>query len=759
VVLGWILLGPATGMAAAPGKPQPPAKQLATRQPATRQPTTKHPATKQPAATAPATADPVRPRIGLVLGGGGARGTAHVGVLEVLEQLRVPVDCVAGTSMGSLIAGAWLSGLGSAQMIDRLGKVDWRDLFNDDPARAETNYRERRLEQSYYPGLEAGPTPDGLRMARGLVGGQKIKLFFNSLVGADRGERDIGKLPLPLSIIATDIGSGERFVFRDGDLATAMRASMSVPAVLAPVAYRGRHLVDGGLVDNLPVAEVRERCGADVVIAVDVGSPLLQPEQVTSLGSVTGQMVNILTEQNAIASRALIRPGDVYIKPDLKGITASDFDRFRDGAARGRAAALAQADALRRYAVPEPLYQAWAARLKGPPEPLPRIDEVQIAGLRHVNPEIVRKHLDFPTGQPLDTDRLESGLARVYGEGDFESVDYALLGTRDRRILQVTPTEKSWGPNYVRFGVALDGSNKENEYAVRAAYHRKWLNPLGGEWLTGGQGGERATVFTQFYQPLDARQRFFVQPTVALSRDNVNVYQDDRRIAQYLQRQRGATLAFGVNAGTVGQLRLERTVRTTEGTVETGSPTLPTGESVLQGWQLVADFDQFDRAFFPSRGWLARATWFREKDAGYDRLAAELRAAYIWNDYVLNARLSYIGSTRGKLPLADAGGLGGFLNLSGYVRNQILADDIRYGSLRAEKIIGRMPLGLQGDLRLGVSLEAGNARNRYTETGRHGWQEAAAVYFGGETPVGPLFFGYGYARGGRSMLYLFIGLP
>jgi NTE family protein len=704
-------------------------------------------------------AEPARPRIALVLGGGGARGTAHVGVLEVLEQLRVPVDCVAGTSMGSLIAGAWLSGLGPVPMIDRLGKVNWRDLFNDDPARAETNYRERRLEQSYYPGLEAGTTPNGVRLARGVVGGQKIKLFFNELVGADRGARTIESLPLPLSIVATDIGTGEKVVFRDGDLATAMRASMSVPAVLAPVAYRGRHLVDGGLVDNLPIAEVRERCHPDVVIAIDVGSPLLPPEDVTSLPSVAGQMVNILTEQNAIASRALIRPGDVYIRPDLQGITASDFDKFLDGAARGRAAAQKQAKELRRLAVPEPQYRAWAAQLKVPPQPIPRIDEVRIAVLPHVNPEIVRKHLDVKLGQPLDIAKLEDGLARVYGEGDFESVDYSLLGTRDRRILEVTPTEKSWGPNYLRFGVNLEATTNENSFAVRAAYHRKWLNRLGAEWLTGVQLGERVTLFTQFYQPFDARQNFFVQPAVGLSRDNLNVYQDNRRIAEYLIRRREASLGLGANVGTFGQLRLERSVRKIDASVETGAATLPTGEALLQGWQLVADFDQFDSPFFPSRGWLARGAWFKEKDAGYGRLAAELRAARIWGDYVLNGRLSYTTSTSGRLPLADAAVLGGFLNLSGYVRNQILADDVRFASLRAEKIIGRMPLGLNGDLRFGVSLEAGSARNRFTETREHGWQQAAAAYFGGETPIGPLFLGYGYARGGRSTFYLLIGLP
>jgi len=698
------------------------------------------------------------PRIGLVLGGGGARGTAHVGVLEVLDALRVPVHCVAGTSMGSLVAGAWLGGLTPPQMLERMGKVDWHDLFDDETARGQTNYRERRLAQSYYPGLEAGVTPDGLRTARGLVGGQKIKLFFNTLVGADRGERTIESLPLPLSIVATDIGTGERVVFRSGELAAAMRASMSVPAVLAPVAYKGRYLVDGGLVDNLPVLEARERCQADVIIAVDVGSPLLQPQQVQSLASVSLQMINILTEQNAQASRARLGPRDIYIQPDLKGITAADFAKFREGAARGKAAAEAVAPQLARLALPAADYAAWTARLRSPP-PAPLIDGVQIAGLRHVNPVLVREHLDIAPGQPLDTLRLENGLARVYGEGDFESVDYALLGTRERRILQVTPTEKSWGPDYLRFGVDLHASNKENDFALRMAYHRKWLNPLGGEWLSGVQVGERATLFTQFYQPLEARQRFFVQPALALVHDRLNVYQDDRRIAEYQLRSRGASLGLGVNAGTVGQLRLERTVRKVDATVETGPATLPTGETTLRGWQVVADLDQLDSAFFPSQGWSARAAWFRHDHGDYSRLASELRAARVWGDYVINGRLHYTASTQGRLPLADTAALGGFLNLSGYVRNQVLADDVRFASLRGEKIIGRMPLGLSGDLRIGLSLEAGSARNRFTETRLDGWQAAGSIYLGGMTPVGPLYFGAGLAQGGRSSLYLFIGLP
>jgi NTE family protein len=534
---------------------------------------------------------------------------------------------------------------------------------------------------------------------------------------------------------------------------------MSVPVLLSPVPYQGRRLVDGGLVDNLPIDEVRARCNADVVIAVDVGSPLSKAEAVSSIGAVTGQMIGILTEQNAIASRATLKPSDVYIKPALTDVSSTDFNKYREGIEWGRRAAQEQAARLRRYSVPEEEYRAWSARLHVPPAPLPRIAEVRIAGLVHVNPETVLKFLHIRPGMTLDTVQLERDIARIYGEGDFQSIDYVISGPPEHTVLQLNIAEKSWGPNYLRFGVELQASSKENEFAIRAAYHRKWLNAYGAEWLTGVQLGERTSIFTDFYQPLEARQWFFAEPIVGYSRNKVNVYQNDQRIAEYRLKTRSAQLNVGANVSVYGQVRLGRQYRHVEASVETGIPLLPSGKTTLQGWQLLADFDQFDRTFFPTRGWAARGIYFKENDLDYSRLSLELRAAHTWNDYVVNGRLYYLSSPEGKVPLADAGGLGGFLNLSGYVRDQILAGDIRFGSIRAEKVIGRMPLGIAGDLRVGLSLEAGRARDRFTETRLSGWQQAAALYFGGETPLGPLYVAYGYGKGGHYTYYLFLGLP
>jgi NTE family protein len=455
----------------------------------------------------------------------------------------------------------------------------------------------------------------------------------------------------------------------------------------------------------------------------------------------------------------MLRPGDIYIKPALAGITAADFNEFRAGAESGRQAAEAQAAALSRYALTPAQYADWAGKRRTDAPERPRVDEVQITGLKRVNPAFVARHIRIRPGDRFDPERLERDLARIYGDGDVENVDYNLVTVDGRTVLRIVVTEKSWGPNYLRSGVFIEATDKETQFALRAAYHRKWVNSLGAEWLTGFQVGERSTLYTEFYQPLDARQTWFVEPAVGISRDRLNVYENDNRVAEYLIRQNRAFFNVGMNVGVLGALRVGYLYRKRDASVETGAPTLPTGETTLKGWQALLEFDQFDQSFFPTRGWYARVAYFDARDRDYTRLSADLRAARSWGPYVINARFGYLSSPSGRVPLGDAGTLGGFLRLSGFTRDQIVAGDLRFASIRGERVIGRMPLGLRGDLRVGVSLEAGKARDRFTETGLSGWQQGAAVYLGGETPLGPLYLGYGYAKGGHSSLYVFLGLP
>ncbi len=700
-----------------------------------------------------------RPKVGLVLGGGGARGFAHIGVLEELERLRIPVDCVAGTSMGALVAGAWAAGLDAAAMRREMDKADWNDLFQDNPGYAEVNYRSKRLSQRYLPGSEFGVTANGMVSPPGVVTGQKIKLFFNQLVHSETGERLIEDLSLPVSIIATDIGNGERVVFRKGSLTQAMRASMSVPGLLAPLEYSGRKLVDGGLVDNLPIKEVRERCGAQVVIAVNVGSPLLKSSEITGVLSVSAQMVFILTEQNVTESLALLQPTDIYIKPDLDGISAVDFERSSDAADRGRRAAMATTQ-LERLSVDGDSYAAWRQQWSPAPQVVPLVNAIEIAGLHTVNPTAVARHIEQPLNQPLDLPTLNRNLLRIYGDGDFERVDYTLTHDGQQDVLRILPVEKTWGPDYLRAGLNLNSTlTGRSSYSVRAAYQKTWLNSLGGELLLSGEIGSNTGISAEFHQPLDAAQRYFVDAAASLRREDFAIFVDDLRISDYRKDIARLDLLAGINFGPAGQARLGWREDRQRSLITTGLPLLPTTPLRVSGALATLELDQKNQLLVATSGWAAKASWFESAKRDYDRITLGVDGALQFKDWVLGLRGSYVGSTHGKLPLQDAARLGGFLNLSGFADGQLSGNRIGYMHVRGERIFGRMPLGLRGDLRLGLALEAGRVGRPLSEPDRTGVLDSALIYFRGETPFGVAYLGLGRSSSGPVNAYFFLGTP
>ena len=335
-------------------------------------------------------------------------------------------------------------------------------------------------------------------------------------------------------MIATDIGNGQRVVYRDGSLTQAMRASMLVPGLMAPLEYRSRKLVDGGLVDNLPVREVRERCGAEVVIAVNVGSPPLRADQVSGLLSATAQMVALLTEQNVAASLVTLTRGDILIKPDLGPITAGDFALNAQAADLGRAAAEAQAQALARLSVDEASYVAWQRRTRWQAPELPIVDEIQVAGLLRVDEALVRRRISQQPGLRLDSAALSRDLARAYGDGHYEGLDYTVRREGNRHLLRILPVEKSWGPDYLRLGLQLETNlSQGSSFLLRAAYQRTWLNRLGGELLIEGELGSSTGGSVEFYQPLSASHLWFVDAKALYRRERTDYFFLEQRLAQY----------------------------------------------------------------------------------------------------------------------------------------------------------------------------------------------------------------------------------
>jgi NTE family protein len=711
--------------------------------------------------SAQAMADAGRPKIGLVLGGGGARGAAHIGVLEVLEELKIPVDCVACTSMGALIAGAFASGLSPAMMRQEMAEANWDTMFSDIPDFSDVDYRYKETLRRFIPGSELGVSSDGVRFPPGVVDGVKIKLFFNQLVGANRSERLIEKLPLPLSLVATDIGTGERVVMREGSLTTAMRASMSVPGLLAPAMRDGRKLVDGGLVDNVPIAEARERCNADIVIAVNVGSPLLPADSVGSLLTISAQMVNILTEQNVTRSLATLKPTDIYIQPDLGTITASNFSRNAEAADRGRAAAEAVRDQLAKLGTSAAQYAHWREPIDRVYKPKPTIDEIEIVGLKRVNPAMVERQLTIKPGEKLATANIDRDVLRMYGDGLYQSVDYELLNLRDRNILRILPVEKSWGPDYLRFALNLDtDTNQGSSFGLRAAYQKTLINDLGAEMLATVGIGSNLGAGLDFYQPLDPAQRYFVEAGVKYDRLQQNVYQDNKRIAQYTNAATVLALSAGINLGTLGQARLAWVEQKRTFDRDIGSPELPNFSTSYSGWNARLSLDQMNRLYFATQGWATKFDYFDSNDAGYSRAEIDVQGAFSLGNTVITGRANYVGSPKGQLPFYNAGRVGGFLNMSAFARGQILGDEITYAGIRAEQIIGTFPIGLRGDMRLGFALEGAHVGTYYTETNLKGTNilNSAAIYLGGETPFGPAYLGYGYSTSGASTLFFNIGI-
>ena len=703
-----------------------------------------------------------RPKVGLVLGGGGARGAAHIGVLEVLEELRVPIDCIAGTSMGALVAGTYAAGLSPATMRAKVAEADWADMFIDYPDYDKVSFRYKEVLRRSIPGSETGVSADGVKYPPSIIGGEKIKLFFNELVGAGRSERVIEKLPLPLSIIATDIGTGERVVLRDGRLTVAMRASMSVPGLLAPVRIGNHHLVDGGLVDNVPIEEVRQRCNPDLVIAVNVGSPLMKADDVNSLLNISAQMVNILTEQNVTRSLATLKPNDIYIKPDLGTIGAGDFGRNAEAADRGRAAAEAVRDKLAHLSTSPARYAEWRAPIDATTHGPARVDEIQISDLGWVNRAVVSKELQFAPGDKVHQNEVTRDALKIFGQGYFESVDYEMLNLHDRNILRLLPLEKGWGPDYLRFALNLETDTAGDPgFGIRVAYQKTWMNELGGELLTSIDIGNTPGAGVNFYQPIDPAQNFFVAAGMDYKRNTWPVYEDGQKLAQYYVGRGTVGAWLGANIGTLGQARLGALEQYVRFDRDIGANYWPEGNTHYFGWGADLVLDQFNRLYFPTKGWRTNLAYFNSPDAEFSRVHfAQSAAASIGNNVGL-ASFRYTGSVSGKLPVYDSAKLGGIDNMAAFAKGQIAGDDIYYLGVSLEHILGKLPLGINSDLRVGLLLEGAHVGEYYTETNLKGtdFLNSTSLYLGGATPIGPLYLGYGYSTNGSSNLYLSLGIP
>jgi len=711
---------------------------------------------------APPVSEPPKPRIGLVLSGGAARGLAHIGVLKALEEQGIKIDAIAGTSMGAVIGGLYASGY----KIDELEKlaldIDWQQALSDAPPRKDVPFRRKQDDRDFLVKQKLSFRDDGsLGLPLGVIQGQNLALLLESLLAHASDIRDFDKLPIPFRAVATDIVSGEKMVFRKGHLPQVIRASMSIPAVFAPVEVNGRLLVDGGMVDNIPL-DVARGMGVDIAIVVDIGTPLRNRKQLATVIDVLNQSITLMTQRNSQEQLATLHPNDILIQPPLAGFGVTDFGRAQemiDAGYRATRILDARLTALRPAEPAAP--QLTAAR--DPSQRTPLISAIKVENDSKVDDSVIRYYIRQPLGEPLDLGRLQTDMGTLYGLDYFEQVHYRVVHKGGDNTLVISARGKRSGTDYLRVGLNLsDDMRGDSAFNLGASYRINGINRLGAEWLTRAQIGDQQELYTEFYQPLDVGSRYFVAPYLRAESTNVESVMDNDPIAEYRLERYGFGLNVGRQIGNNGEIRFGVGEAWGEANVRIGERDLPKVSFTEGFYELKYSFDSLDNVYFPHSGENIGLS-LRQFDQGlgsdqdYRQLEFKLDKALSdgSNTWVFGGRY---GRTLNKAEVVPSSFLlGGARQLSGFRQDAISGQNINLTrAVYYRRLTPRAYLPLDFPLYIGASLERGRAWDNDNDFDS-GYINAASIFLGFDTPLGPLNFSYGFNDDDEKALYLNLG--
>ena len=711
---------------------------------------------------APAARAADRPRIGLVLSGGGARGIAHLGVLKVLEEMRIPVAVITGTSMGAIVGGFYAAGSSPAQIEALVRSLEWNEAFRDKPPLEDLSFRRKEDSANYLIKFDAGIREGRLSLPLGFIQGQNLSFILKSQLIHTAAVGHFDGLKIPFRAVAADIETGEAVIMEKGDLATAIRASMSIPGVFAPVEWNGRLLVDGGIADNLPV-DVARAMGVDVLIAVNVGTLRRPREKLNSAMAITAQVMTIMIQKNTDEQIATLGAKDILITPPLGEIGSSDFDMAPGAIASGETAARAVTGRLAALSLPAADYDRWLARQRFTPSPLPVVASLTVDNRSPIGDEVVRAQVRTPLGEPLNLATLHQDLKRIYSIDTFEKADFHLAEKEGRTDLRIETKEKSWGPHYLRFGMSLSDDLKGGAgYNLSGSLTSTALNRLGAEWVNAFQIGDTPTFASEFYQPLDTSLRYFVAPRIEYKSWNINRYADGARVAQY----RATALEGGFDVGRQfenwGQLRLgiRRGYGDLEVRVGAPEPKRRFNSGLIFSSFIYNRLDNFD---FPHRGTTVDVIFaLPREELGSDfsgkGLLVNWLTAKSFGRHTFLTGLIIQSVLDSDAPLQNSYALGGFLNLSGYADGELSGQHTGLARLVYYYRLGGAGLGnFTTQLYTGFSIEAGKAWANRGEINGHSLLYAGSLLVGAETYLGPLYLAYGQAEGGHHSLYLYLG--
>jgi len=720
-------------------------------------------ATPVSADTAGAADGAARPRIGLVLGGGGARGAAHIGVLRALEQRRIPVDAIIGTSMGAVVGGLYASGMDAAELEALVASIDWSEALSDSPQRADLAFRRKQDDAAYPMRFETGIGNGELLLPGGVIQGQNLDLLLRRLTIDASVVNDFDELPIPFRAVASDLVTGEAHVIGEGDLAVAIRASMSVPGAISPVRIDGRLLADGGLVGNLPV-EIMQAMDVDVIIAVDVEFPLYDVDDLGTAVTVSEQMLTILIRRETRRQIERLGDDDVLIRPELGLLGSADFANAVSAIEPG-AAAVQEADGLDRLALSRADYERWRETRPAIPGRAEVAAFVRVAQDSGVADRYVEARLDLEAGDPLRPDRLAQQADTIHGLGLYETVGYRLVDGTAGTGVEFDARAKRWGPDFLRFRLAIeDDFGGDTGVNVGARLTRTAINAFGAEWRNDVQLGTDPAILSEFYQPL-GYSALFVAPRLDYGLTNFNAFVDEDSVARLRVSEGELAIDFGITFGGTAELRAGLFRGFGDADVRIGDPAIPDVAYDTGGYRMRYVIDSRDNVSFPRRGSRADALWTVRStglgsDSDADTVEVDLAHTLSQGKYSLQLGARYATTLASRSEPRDFFPLGGFLNLSGLERGTISGPHAALARAVLYRRIGQASRGLfDVPTYLGLSVEAGQVADDRAAFDLDAATIGGSLFAGIDTVLGPVYLAAGFAEGGRSNLYLLFGSP
>ncbi|UPQ89296.1 patatin-like phospholipase family protein [Vibrio sinaloensis] len=728
-----------------------------------------------------------RPKVALVLAGGGAKGAAHIGVLKALEELRVPVDIITGTSMGAYVGGLYATGMSASEIESFIETVDWNSGYRDRVDRSQRKVQDKEYEDRYQLTADLGFGLNGVRGKRGIVQGQGMLTLLRETTGNLPPFDSFDDLVIPYRAVATDIIHLEPVVLDNGYLIDAMMASMSVPGALPPYQLGERMLVDGGVTNNMPV-DVALAMGADVVIAVDISTEYKNAEDFTNLFTVADQLSNYLVRSTTNNQAKLLTEEDIFLRPEVGSMETTEFDKMPQAFATGYQTAMDNKDQLSQLQMSMADYQTYIDAKEDARRKLRYGDEIPIERLiinnhSHYSQKLLEKRLGLVAGQQYSLEQVEQSVQNLYALDRFELVTYRYDVIEGQDTLVVDVNEKSWGPNYLNFRFFLeDDFTTDSQYSIGASANFTNLNSHGAELRTNVEIGTDKLVQAEFYTPFFSSQKTFTTLDLHYSKERrnapINGFDDTSLSAarDYIPITYSEWVAeWALGYQDTLWRRFKTGLRYTDGDGQFS--TLPSlGDVQFRRFGAFANYriDTLDNFSFPRRGFYLDLEYLvthdesvgdtdlieqSDQDTSYE-LGAKVIAATTFSRHTLvaNVDAGLVTSKNSSVPI-NPKEIGGFQHLSGIPRNSLVGQNKVFGSLVYRYRWFDNDFGLfTSPFYVGASLEYGGVWSD-PDIALHDapLYAAGSLFAGVDSPIGPIMLGYGRTEHNYASFYLIIG--